>query len=80
MERAGSRSGSKTFIFVKWKISLENSFSEILSLFQEGNKTKFHFDTPHACMVFSRGELTLIEYGVNAILERLRFPIINVSF
>jgi intraflagellar transport protein 172 len=24
-------------------------------------------------MVFSRGELTLIEYGVNAILERLRF-------
>ena len=39
---------------------------------QDGNKTKFHFDTPHACMVFSRGELTLIEYGVNSVLERLR--------
>lgn len=28
-------------------------------------------------MVFSRGELTLIEYGVNAILERIRMEYMN---
>lgn len=31
-------------------------------------------------MVFSRGELTLIEYGVNAILERIRFYFFAYSF
>lgn len=39
---------------------------------QESNKTKFFFDTPNACMIFSKGEMTLIEYGTNTILERIR--------
>ena len=43
----------------------------------DAKATKFHFDTPHAAMIFSRGELALVEYGVNAILERIRMEFMN---
>ena len=37
-----------------------------------GRQEKFYFQNPSVCMIFNVGELSLVEYGSNAILASVR--------
>ncbi|KAJ8664577.1 hypothetical protein QAD02_006239, partial [Eretmocerus hayati] len=53
-----------------------NLLSEI-SWEDRGGNEKFYFEYPGVCLVFSLGELTLIEYGLNEVLGSVRTEMIN---
>jgi len=42
-----------------------------------GSEEKFYFDNENVCMIFSSGELTLVEYGANDALCSVRTEFMN---
>ncbi|XP_036371153.1 intraflagellar transport protein 172 homolog [Octopus sinensis] len=55
---------------------LTNKFTEI-PWQSTGENEKFYFDNENVCMIFNRGELTLVEYGNNEIIGCVRTEYIN---
>lgn len=53
-----------------------NLMSEV-SWMQSGNNEKFYFENPNVCLIFNAGELSLVEYGDNFILQSVRTEFAN---
>lgn len=53
------------------------NLSEIPWRSQPGSDEKFYFDNENVCMIFSGGELTLVEYGANDVLCQVRTEFMN---
>lgn len=54
-----------------------SNLSEIPWRSQAGSDEKFYFDNESVCMIFSGGELTLVEYGANDVLCQVRTEFMN---
>ncbi|KAB7506029.1 Intraflagellar transport protein [Armadillidium nasatum] len=54
----------------------KNLLSEVQWM-SEGVEEKFYFDNENVCMIFRAGELSLVEYGNNEILESVRTEFMN---
>lgn len=42
-----------------------------------GRHERFYFENPNVCLVFNAGELSLVEYGVDAVLATVRTEFVN---
>lgn len=49
----------------------KNLVSEVLWPYSNHTE-RFYFDNQNVCLIFNAGELTLVEYGANEILTRVR--------
>jgi intraflagellar transport protein 172 len=62
-----------TLIMADWPPGMVETEPKISEIPWNGSgKEMFFFDNENACMVFNRGELSLIEYGENDVLGSLR--------
>ena len=57
---------------------LGDVFNKVLSEIpwpHSSHTERFYFNNPNVCLIFNAGELTLVEYGKNAILANVRFVV-----
>lgn len=56
---------------------LTRNLTSEVSWMQSGNNEKFYFENPNVCLIFNAGELSLVEYGDNFILQSVRTEFAN---